>query len=59
MRDLTWDHAVDEADLFLQERNINDLKRSALVTIFLRELEYFDGIIFVSHPETSYNKKKC
>ena len=39
---------LDEADIFLQERNMNDLKRNALVTIFLRELEYFDGIIFVS-----------
>ena len=39
---------LDEADIFLQERNVNDLKRNALVTIFLRELEYFDGIIFVS-----------
>lgn len=39
---------LDEADIFLQERNMNDLKRNALVTIFLRELEYFDGILFVS-----------
>lgn len=39
---------LDEADIFLQERNLNDLKRNALVTIFLRELEYFDGILFVS-----------
>ena len=38
---------MDEADIFLQERNISELKRNAFVTIFLRELEYFDGIIFV------------
>ncbi|KAI4164164.1 MAG: hypothetical protein LQ342_002128 [Letrouitia transgressa] len=39
---------LDEADIFLQERNMNDLKRNALVTIFLRELEYFDGILFLT-----------
>ena len=46
---------LDEADIFLQERNVNDLNRNALVTIFLRELEYFDGILFVSDHPLSYS----
>jgi AAA+ superfamily predicted ATPase len=44
-------HAIllmDEADIFLQERDIHDVKRNALVSIFLRELEYFDGILFMT-----------
>ena len=39
---------MDEADIFLQERDIHDVKRNALVSIFLRELEYFDGILFLT-----------
>ena len=49
---------LDEADIFLQERNMSDLTRNALVTIFLRELEYFDGIIFVS-AAIDYNLSLC
>ena len=41
---------LDEADIFLQERSIDDVNRNALVSIFLRELEYYDGILFVSEP---------
>lgn len=46
---VTWKAILllDEADIFLQERNMNDVKRNALVSIFLRELEYFDGILSV------------
>lgn len=39
---------MDEADIFLQERDIHNIKRNALVSIFLRELEYFDGILFMT-----------
>lgn len=39
---------MDEADIFLQERDIHNVKRNALVSIFLRELEYFDGILFLT-----------
>ena len=39
---------LDEADVFLQERDIHDLKRNALVSVFLRELEYFNGILFLT-----------
>lgn len=47
---VTWKAILllDEADIFLQERDVHDVKRNALVSIFLRELEYFDGILFLT-----------
>lgn len=39
---------LDEADVFMADRNPNDIHRNELVSIFLRELEYFRGIIFLT-----------
>lgn len=39
---------LDEADVFLEQRNTVDINRSALVTIFLQQLEYFHGILFLT-----------
>jgi SpoVK/Ycf46/Vps4 family AAA+-type ATPase len=39
---------LDEADVFMAERNPQDIARNELVSIFLRELEYFKGIIFLT-----------
>jgi len=39
---------LDEADVFLEERSLHDLNRNTLVSIFLRQLEYFHGILFVT-----------
>ncbi|KAG6004273.1 hypothetical protein E4U21_001285 [Claviceps maximensis] len=39
---------LDEADVFLEKRNIQDVYRNALVSIFLRQLEYFQGILFLT-----------
>lgn len=39
---------LDEADVFLEKRNIADIHRNALVSIFLRLLEYFQGILFLT-----------
>lgn len=39
---------LDEADVFLEKRNIHDIHRNALVSIFLRQLEYFQGILFLT-----------
>lgn len=36
---------LDEVDIFLSHRN-NNLEKSAIVGVFLRLLEYFDGIIY-------------
>ncbi|CAN9106303.1 unnamed protein product [Alternaria alternata] len=45
-----WDCVVllDEADVFLEERDMKDLKRNALVSVFLRALEYYDGILILT-----------
>ena len=39
---------LDEADVFLEERDMKDLKRNALVSVFLRALEYYDGILILT-----------
>ncbi|CAI7619099.1 unnamed protein product [Penicillium pancosmium] len=36
---------LDEADIFLEQRSLEDLERNALVSVFLRVLEYYDGIL--------------
>ncbi|TDZ74844.1 hypothetical protein CTRI78_v000413 [Colletotrichum trifolii] len=36
---------LDEADVFLAQRTITDIERNAIVSIFLRELEYYQGIL--------------
>ncbi|KAI1417922.1 AAA family ATPase [Hypoxylon sp. FL1857] len=39
---------LDEADVFLEERSLSDLDRNALVSVFLRVLEYYDGILILT-----------
>nr|POE94388.1 hypothetical protein CFP56_16628 [Quercus suber] len=39
---------LDEADVFLEKRETHDIHRNALVSIFLRLLEYFQGILFLT-----------
>jgi len=39
---------IDEADIFLEARNVSDINRNALVSIFLRLLEYHDGVLFLT-----------
>ena len=39
---------IDEADVFLEQREVRDVSRNALVSIFLRKLEYFQGILFLT-----------
>ncbi|PLB53481.1 hypothetical protein P170DRAFT_508091 [Aspergillus steynii IBT 23096] len=39
---------LDEADVFLTRRDISDLNRNALVSVFLRVLEYYSGILFLT-----------
>jgi hypothetical protein len=36
---------MDEADVFIEVRNLGDLKRNALVSVLLRCLEYYEGKI--------------
>ena len=39
---------LDEAEVFLQQRNLHDLHQNALVSIFLRLLEFHDGILILT-----------
>ncbi|KAI4725678.1 P-loop containing nucleoside triphosphate hydrolase protein [Aureobasidium sp. EXF-10728] len=39
---------IDEADIFLERRSLHDMERNALVSIFLRVLEYYQGILFLT-----------
>lgn len=47
---VTWGAVLllDEADIFLQDRDFANLERNALVSIFLRTLEYFNGVLFLT-----------
>ncbi|KAI2896788.1 hypothetical protein CBS76997_9224 [Aspergillus niger] len=39
---------IDEADVYLERRQITDLKRNSLVSVFLRCIEYYRGILFLT-----------
>ena len=39
---------LDEADVFLQRRAELTLERNRLVAVFLRKLEYYDGVLFLT-----------
>lgn len=45
-----WDCVVllDEAEVFLEQRTLQDLHRNALVSVFLRALEYYEGILILT-----------
>ena len=47
---IDWDAVIllDEADVFMAERHPNDIARNELVSIFLREMEYFRGCLFLT-----------
>jgi len=39
---------IDEADIFLESRSLMDLQRNVLVSVFLRVLEYHEGILILT-----------
>lgn len=39
---------LDECDVFLEARSAHDLQRNKIVSIFLRTLEYYEGILFMT-----------
>jgi SpoVK/Ycf46/Vps4 family AAA+-type ATPase len=39
---------IDEADIFLEKRTEKDIERNAMVGVFLRLLEYHQGILFLT-----------
>ncbi|KAK2935430.1 AAA ATPase domain [Fusarium oxysporum f. sp. vasinfectum] len=44
---------LDECDVFLERRTTSDIKRNKLVSIFLRLLEYFEGVMFLTTNRVS------
>lgn len=51
----TWNTIllVDEADVFLERRSLHEMGRNALVSIFLRVLEYYSGLLFLTSNRVS------
>lgn len=47
---LRWDAVLllDEADIFLEGRDSQDIVRNAIVGVFLKALEYHQGVIFLT-----------
>lgn len=45
-----WDAVIliDEADIFMEARNKNDIERNGMVSIFLRLLERHQGVMFLT-----------
>ncbi|KAI4608845.1 hypothetical protein J4E83_008884 [Alternaria metachromatica] len=45
-----WDCVMllDEADVFLARRKMEDLQRNSIVSVFLRMLEYYKGLLFLT-----------
>jgi SpoVK/Ycf46/Vps4 family AAA+-type ATPase len=39
---------LDEADVLLEQRSVQDIHRNALVCVFLRTLEYYRGMMFLT-----------
>jgi archaellum biogenesis ATPase FlaH len=39
---------LDEVDIFLEKRDTRDVHRNAMVAVFLRMLEYHDGVMFLT-----------
>lgn len=50
-----WDAVLllDECDVFLEQRTISDLQRNKLVAVFLRLLEYYKGVLFLTTNRVS------
>ena len=45
---------LDEADVFLEQRSPDNLTRNGLVSVFLRKLEYCQGILFLTTNRVSH-----
>ncbi|KAK0657860.1 hypothetical protein B0T16DRAFT_434259 [Cercophora newfieldiana] len=46
---------IDEADVFLEQRENNNLQRNAMVSVFLRLLEYYPGIMFPTNRVRTFD----
>ncbi|KAL6818937.1 P-loop containing nucleoside triphosphate hydrolase protein [Trichoderma sp. SZMC 28013] len=54
-RAIDWNAVLllDEADVVLEARSFEDVRRNGIVSIFLRELEYYQGILFLTTNRVS------
>ncbi|KAH8807322.1 P-loop containing nucleoside triphosphate hydrolase protein [Xylogone sp. PMI_703] len=45
-----WDAILllDEADVVLEARSFEDVRRNSIVSVFLRQLEYYQGVLFLT-----------
>ncbi|TRX97310.1 hypothetical protein FHL15_001588 [Xylaria flabelliformis] len=50
---------LDEADVFLEQRSLEDLERNALVAVFLRALEYYEGVLILTSNRNFFEKLDC
>lgn len=50
-----WDAVLllDECDVFLEQRTLSDIHRNKLVSVFLRLLEYYRGVMFLTTNRVS------
>lgn len=39
---------IDEAEVFLEQRSLDNVERNVLVSVFLRVLEYYEGILILT-----------
>ncbi|KKY17012.1 putative atpase aaa+ type core [Phaeomoniella chlamydospora] len=44
---------LDEADVFLEQRTLSDMERNKIVSVFLRVLEYYEGLMFMTTNRVS------
>ena len=42
------DNLRSQADVFLEQRSLHDMERNAMVAVFLRHVEYYRGILFLT-----------
>ncbi|KAK3390060.1 hypothetical protein B0H63DRAFT_464718 [Podospora didyma] len=49
-RAMSWDAILllDEADVVLEARSFEDIRRNGIVSVFLRQLEYYRGVLFMT-----------
>lgn len=45
---------IDEADVFMERRSSSDLSRNSLVAAFLRALEFYEGMLFLTTNRVGY-----
>jgi SpoVK/Ycf46/Vps4 family AAA+-type ATPase len=50
---------IDEADVFLERRSLHDIERNAMVAVFLRHLEYYQGIMFLTTNRVKAFDEAC